>query len=1250
MAGSNEEYVIDVTINAQDKTSEPLETAQKNVSKYDDAIEQMILTQQKMVKQLVTSTEYLGRLDQSLGSLTNAQVKLSQAFASSQQYISRFDQSLQNLSSTQQKTVAQLQAVQNQVEKLDSAVNKMQQDTESASRTPIVLQALDKATAVMDRVYERGRDIAAKPIELVIKAKDLATAPLSHAMDMLTSYQAFMLAGAVTAVGAASIAWPLQLADNLQQANVAFATMLGSAQKAQQFMNQVQSFAIATPFSTADVVKNAQLMMAMGFSAKSIIPDLQAIGDASSALGGSADTIQRIVLALGQMQQHGKVDAQDMLQLTSVGINGWKMLADKLHLTVAQVQALSQAGKLQAAPAVQTILQGMEKLYNGQMQKNASSTFSGLMSQITDTFKIDIVTKWGQGIEKSVLPALSQFNDWLGKNQTLIAGWGQSLEHDAAQGAQWVVDRVQELASSVNTMVNSPAWQNAPNLWAKMKVGWDSLIVQPFDTWWSGKGKQDVANIAGDVGTFFGSTLNGMIMGALGLINGPTVTAPDITKLPPAEQTYIMHLPPDQQKQALQALTQSNAFVSAGQTAGSAFFNAFVKSFHAGEIAHALIKAFENIQPTFMGGQSNSLGGDIFAGITDFMLLRAGFKGVKSGVDTASTLKGWYKKTRNLFGGGKKPPDGDGPSSSSRGSDSLAEDAARSIQSASTHAGLLSKIRALGSRIPGLDLLFGGIGVADSLRATTRAGKFSGVGGAVGGTAGAIAGGAVGSLADVFLGPLGTIGGSVLGQFVGDFIGKNIGSLLSKIPWETVAKGASEDSGVIVKFFKGAYDSSTSWVGRMVTDIPKEFSKIPDALANVLNSVWSKIASPLQTVSDGVKSIVNGVIGGYNWIASKLGISTIPLWGGITLAATAGASSTSSNSSSSQSVPGFAKGVSDWTGGVAMVGEEGPELVYLPPHSSVLPNHQTRRVVPGFAKGVGDFFGAIGQDFTKLLSSGSSAVVSAALKAVGVQAPSLPDLFSGMGDAMYNNAIAGLTNWVTGHKPSSGSSSGGPPSGVQVPGTVAQWLTEAMKLTGTSLNWLGALEQIAMHESSGNPYAINLWDSNAKAGTPSKGLMQVIDSTFAQYALPGHTDIWNPVDNAAAAIRYMDARYGSIGNVPGIVSLSEGGPYKGYAAGGTIHEPIVGVGLKSGTKYAFGEKGPERITPTGQTMAQQSSGSASVSIGNVTVSVSVEGGSDTDDIVERIKSKAPDIAKELIDEIAYQLSKGLNRTFANMPA
>lgn len=116
---------------------------------------------------------------------------------------------------------------------------------------------------------------------------------------------------------------------------------------------------------------------------------------------------------------------------------------------------------------------------------------------------------------------------------------------------------------------------------------------------------------------------------------------------------------------------------------------------------------------------------------------------------------------------------------------------------------------------------------------------------------------------------------------------------------------------------------------------------------------------------------------------------------------------------------------------------------------------------------------------------------------------------------------------------------------------VMAWINQAfdvLRANGVPADKLNAEGVLLMieHESSGNPHAINDWDSNAKAGHPSKGLMQTIDSTFAANKLPGHNDIYNPVDNIIAGVNYSLERYGSISNVPGVKAVSQGKPYVGY--------------------------------------------------------------------------------------------------------
>jgi soluble lytic murein transglycosylase-like protein len=90
------------------------------------------------------------------------------------------------------------------------------------------------------------------------------------------------------------------------------------------------------------------------------------------------------------------------------------------------------------------------------------------------------------------------------------------------------------------------------------------------------------------------------------------------------------------------------------------------------------------------------------------------------------------------------------------------------------------------------------------------------------------------------------------------------------------------------------------------------------------------------------------------------------------------------------------------------------------------------------------------------------------------------------------------------------------------------WIAEALRIMDLPQNLAPSLKKIIMSESGGNPRAINTWDSNARRGTPSQGLMQTIPSTFRAYVHPSLAgrSITDPVANITAGVRYMIANYG----------------------------------------------------------------------------------------------------------------------------
>ncbi|WP_407548477.1 transglycosylase SLT domain-containing protein [Streptomyces sp. Pv4-95] len=96
------------------------------------------------------------------------------------------------------------------------------------------------------------------------------------------------------------------------------------------------------------------------------------------------------------------------------------------------------------------------------------------------------------------------------------------------------------------------------------------------------------------------------------------------------------------------------------------------------------------------------------------------------------------------------------------------------------------------------------------------------------------------------------------------------------------------------------------------------------------------------------------------------------------------------------------------------------------------------------------------------------------------------------------------------------------------------WIRESldiMKAKGIPGSYEG-LHRNIMRESGGDPNISNDWDINAVNGTPSKGLLQVIQPTFDAYHVSGTPDkLTDPVANITAAANYAADRYGSIDNV-----------------------------------------------------------------------------------------------------------------------
>ena len=343
----------------------------------------------------------------------------------------------------------------------------------------------------------------------------------------------------------------------------------------------------------------------------------------------------------------------------------------------------------------------------------------------------------------------------------------------------------------------------------------------------------------------------------------------------------------------------------------------------------------------------------------------------------------------------------------------------------------------------------------------------------------------------------------------------------------------------------GRLDDLPKKVEQSISDIVKKISNLPKKMGDALKNNSSYLSNGMvemwkAAVQESVKP-VNKLLEGANHILKEFG----------------------SKKKVIEWTP-YARGTGGHRGGNALVNDgNGAELIQMPngrmfiangrnvllPNApkgmKVLPAEQTARLMgrnsPTFkyANGTGDL------DVWSFYDNAKGLVdkITENISYEGLSA-----LAANMGQGMVSTFSGAMPAWIEKLFEEGGQSIG---SYVSSKGVV-QWLptvVRALKMEGqySLANVARTLFQMKT-ESGGNPMAINNWDRNAKKGTPSKGLMQVIDPTFNAYARSGfNKNIYDPLSNILASIRYAVSRYGS---------LSKAYRGVGYADGvGTISLP-----------------------------------------------------------------------------------------------
>lgn len=218
-----------------------------------------------------------------------------------------------------------------------------------------------------------------------------------------------VIGGAIAGISAATSAGAiagLNYNAVLEEYQVSFEVMTGSAQKAEEVLNRLTELGASTPFEMTGLAETTQLLMNYGFTADDAIDKMKMLGDISQ---GNADKLNRVAMAYGQMSSAGKVSLEDVKQMIEAGFNPLQEISEATGESMASLYDRISDGTL----AVDEITASMERAtseggkYFQSMEKQ-SKTFNGMISTLKDNAMQllgDVVEPISKAMTEELLPS-----------------------------------------------------------------------------------------------------------------------------------------------------------------------------------------------------------------------------------------------------------------------------------------------------------------------------------------------------------------------------------------------------------------------------------------------------------------------------------------------------------------------------------------------------------------------------------------------------------------------------------------------------------------------------------------------------------------------------------------------------------------------------------------------------------------------------------------------------------------------------
>lgn len=264
--------------------------------------------------------------------------------------------------------------------------------------------------------------------------------------------------GAITNLGKKA----LEASANMEVLRQGLDFVLGSSEETDKLINGMRDLGEQSAYDTNELIPLARQWVNMGDNAETAVGKMTKIVDLGSAFGLTSEQIGSATLALSQMAAAGKINGQDMLQLTNANIPAWKLLADHMGLSVAELRKMSEAGELgedainELWDAIEERTQGATSRMNGTLMASFSNfeeeiqnSMASIGDIISQAFNLKGILQGGSDMVSSFREALGQI-----KQDAESVGIGQAIMNQISNVSPELATLLGTIGNIVGEFIN----------------------------------------------------------------------------------------------------------------------------------------------------------------------------------------------------------------------------------------------------------------------------------------------------------------------------------------------------------------------------------------------------------------------------------------------------------------------------------------------------------------------------------------------------------------------------------------------------------------------------------------------------------------------------------------------------------------------------------------------------------------------------------------------------------------------------